>query len=160
MKKNKQQTKTAGENKNLCKRCSLKKYRKKMENNPLLILLADDDEVDRLIFTEALLELKIKTIVETFNNGEELMQWLNVKQEQLPHLLFLDLNMPCKNGLQCLKEIRSDEKLKNISVAIYSTSENERDKEETFRNGANVYINKPSDFNILKQVLEKALMAA
>ena len=131
-----------------------------MDKDPLLILLADDDEVDRLLFTEALSELKIKTIVETVNNGEELMKWLNEKQEHLPHLLFLDLNMPRKNGLQCLKEIRSMEKLKNISVAIYSTSQNEKDMEETFRNGANVYINKPSDFNILKQVLEKAVMAA
>lgn len=131
-----------------------------MDKNPLLILLADDDEVDRLLFTEALLELKIKTIVETVNNGEELMKWLNEKQEHLPHLLFLDLNMPRKNGLQCLKEIRSMEKLKNISVAIYSTSQNEKDMEETFLNGANVYITKPSDFNILKQVLEKAVMAA
>lgn len=131
-----------------------------MENNPLLILLADDDAVDRLLFTEAFSELKIKTIVKTVNNGEELMQWLNEKQEHLPHLLFLDLNMPRKNGLQCLKEIRTNEKLKNISVAIYSTSDNEKDMEETFRNGANVYITKPSDFNMLRQVLEKAVMAA
>lgn len=131
-----------------------------MKNNPLSILLADDDEVDRLIFKEAFLELKIKTIVKTVNDGVALMQWLNEKHEHLPHLLFLDLNMPRKNGLECLKEIRSNEKLKNISVAIYSTSNNEKGMEETFRNGANVYITKPSDFNILKQVLEKAVMAA
>lgn len=131
-----------------------------MESNPLLILLADDDEGDRLLFTEAFSELKIKTIVETVNDGVELMKWLNEKHEYLPHLLFLDLNMPRKNGLECLKEIRSNGKLKNIPVAIYSTSDNEKDVEETFRNGANVYITKPSDFNILKQVLEKAVMAA
>lgn len=130
-----------------------------MENIPLLILLADDDETDRLLFTEAFLEIKIKTIVETVNNGVELMQWLNEKHDHLPHLLFIDLNMPRKNGLQCLKEIRSNEKLKNISVAIYSTSDNESDVEETFRNGANIYITKPPDFTILKQVLEKAVMA-
>jgi CheY-like chemotaxis protein len=59
-----------------------------------------------------------------------------------------------------LKEIRSDEKLKNISVAIYSTSNNQKDVEETFSNGANVYITKPSDFNALKQVLEKAVITA
>jgi CheY-like chemotaxis protein len=131
-----------------------------MENTPLLILLADDDETDRLLFTEAFLEIKIKTIVETVNDGVELMQWLDEKYDHLPHLIFLDLNMPRKNGLQCLKEIRSNEKLKNISVAIYSTSGNEKDMEETFRSGANIYITKPSDFNTLKQVLEKAVMAA
>jgi CheY-like chemotaxis protein len=129
-----------------------------MNNKALNILLADDDLVDRLIFTEAFSELKIKTTVQTVNNGVELMKWLNEKDAHLPHLLFLDLNMPIKDGLQCLKEIRSDEKLKNISVAIYSTSNNQKDIEETFTNGANIYITKPSDFNILKQVLEKAVM--
>jgi CheY-like chemotaxis protein len=129
-----------------------------MNNKALNILLADDDLVDRLIFTEAFSELKIITTVQTVNNGVELMKWLNEKDALLPHLLFLDLNMPIKDGLQCLKEIRSDEKLKNISVAIYSTSNNQKDIEETFTNGANIYITKPSDFNILKQVLEKAVM--
>lgn len=131
-----------------------------MENKPLYILLADDDEVDRLLFTDAFSELKIKTIVKTVNNGIELMKWLNEKDTLLPHLIFLDLNMPIKNGLQCLKEIRSDEKLKNISVAIYSTSNNQKDIEETFSNGANVYITKPSNFNTLKRVLDKAVMTA
>jgi CheY-like chemotaxis protein len=131
-----------------------------MDNDPLFILLADDDEADRLLFTEAFSELKIKHIVVTVNNGVQLMDYLNKKENQLPQLLFLDLNMPCKNGLQCLKEIRSNEKLKDISVAIYSTSNSEKDMEETFCNRANIYIHKPADFNILKQVLEKAVMTA
>lgn len=131
-----------------------------MLSNPLQILLADDDENDRLLFTDAFSELKTKTIVQTVNNGIELMKWLNGKDTRLPHLIFLDLNMPIKNGLQCLKEIRSNETLKNISVAIYSTSNNQKDIEETFSNGANVYITKPSDFNTLKQILEKAVMIA
>ncbi|MFT6203859.1 MAG: CheY-like chemotaxis protein [Spirosomataceae bacterium] len=131
-----------------------------MENNPLNILLADDDEADRLLFTDAFSELKIKTIVQTVNDGIELMKWLNEKEALLPDLLFLDLNMPRKNGLECLKEIRSNEKLKNISVAIYSTSNSQRDIEETFVNGANTYITKPSDFNFLKKVLEKAVITA
>lgn len=131
-----------------------------MLSNPLQILLADDDENDRLLFTDAFSELKTKTFVQTVNNGIELMKWLNEKDTRLPHLIFLDLNMPIKNGLECLTEIRSDEKLKNISVAIYSTSSNQKDIEETFSNGANVYITKPSDFNTLKLVLEKAVMIA
>ncbi len=131
-----------------------------MLSNPLQILLADDDENDRLLFTDAFSELKTKTIVQTVNNGIELMKWLNEKDTRFPHLIFLDLNMPIKNGLQCLKEIRSNETLKNISVAIYSTSNNQKDIEETFSNGANVYITKPSDFNTLKQILEKAVMIA
>ena len=129
-----------------------------MEHAPLHILLADDDENDRLLFKDAFLELKIKTIVRTVNNGIQLMEWLNRKNIRLPDLLFLDLNMPRKNGLECLKEIKSNEKLKGISISIYSTSDNEKDIEETFLNGANVYITKPNNFSKLKQVLEKVVM--
>ncbi|MCF8255072.1 MAG: response regulator [Bacteroidia bacterium] len=128
-----------------------------MENKPLLILLADDDEADRLLFLEIFSGLRIKTIVETFKNGMELMQSLNKKDALLPHLLFLDLNMPLKGGMQCLKEIRSSEKLKSISVTIYSTSNNQKDMDESIFNGANTYITKPSNFNTLKQVLETAV---
>ena len=55
---------------------------------------------------------------------------------------------------------RSNKKLKDISIAIYSTSDSENDIEETFLNGANVYITKPNDFKLLKQVLEKTVMTA
>lgn len=130
-----------------------------MNNEPFHILLADDDEGDRLIFKEALEELEIKPIVHTANNGMELMAYLAKENVRLPHLIFLDLNMPRKNGLECLKEIRSNEKLKDISIAIYSTSDNEKDMEETFLNGANIYITKPYDFNMLKQLLYKAVTA-
>lgn len=129
-----------------------------MDNEPLHIILADDDESDRLLFTEAFLELKIKTIVRTVNNGVQLMDLLNTEYIRLPNLLFLDLNMPRKNGLECLKEIRSSKKLKDISVAIYSTSANEKDIEETFLNGANVYITKPNNYTMLKKVLERAVL--
>lgn len=130
-----------------------------MEKKPLYILLADDDESDRLLFKEALQELEMNLSVNTVNNGVELLAFLNEKNAQLPHLIFLDLNMPRKNGLECLKEIRSIEKLKDISIAIYSTSDNENDIEETFMNGANVYIAKPNDFSMLKQLLYKAVAA-
>ncbi|MDP3436988.1 MAG: response regulator [Bacteroidales bacterium] len=131
-----------------------------MNNEPFQILLADDDEGDRLLFKLAFSELKIKTVVRTVNDGAQLMEWLNVEEIPVPYLLFLDLNMPLKNGLECLKEIKSNEKLKDIFIAIYSTSDNEKDMDETFYNGANVYITKPNDFNILKEILEKVVMSA
>lgn len=131
-----------------------------MNNPPFHILLADDDEADRFIFTEAFSELKIQTIVKTVNDGDQLMEYLGNADNKMPHILFLDLNMPRKNGLECLKEIRGNEKFKDVSIAIYSTSDNEKDMEETFQGGANVYITKPADFNTLKQVLERAVMTA
>jgi CheY-like chemotaxis protein len=131
-----------------------------VKNAPIHILLADDDESDRLLFKEALEELKIKTQVETVNNGVQLMEYLSNNEKLLPQLLFLDLNMPRKNGLECLKEIRSNKTMDEMSIAIYSTSASDKDVEETFLKGANVYIKKPSDFNVLKQVLEKVVMTA
>lgn len=106
------------------------------------------------------MDLEIKTIVSTVNNGMKLMEWLNTKNIRLPDILFLDLNMPRKNGLECLKEIRGNEKLKNICVVIYSTSDNKKDMEDTFLNGANIYVIKPNNFNTLKKILEKAVMTA
>lgn len=124
---------------------------------PLSILLADDDAADRLLFTEAFEQLKTRTVVRTVNNGTQLMDYLNKADTQLPHLLFLDLNMPRKNGIECLKEIKSNERLKDICIAIYSTSASDSDVEETFTGGANVYIKKPSNFEVLKKALSNII---
>ena len=124
-----------------------------MRPNNLHIMLADDDEDDRLFFKEAFEEVKIKYDITAFNDGEQLMHYLNENENPLPDIIFLDLNMPRKSGIECLKEIRANERLQKISVAIYSTSSSEQDIEDTFVAGANVYIKKPNDFNMLKKVL-------
>ncbi|AWM12729.1 response regulator [Flavobacterium sediminis] len=124
-----------------------------MQKDFLLITLADDDEDDRMFFTDAFEELKINTVVNTFENGQELMDFLNHPESVLPNIIFLDLNMPIKNGMDCLKEIKQNDRLKDIAIAIYSTSSSDADVEETFVLGANIYIKKPSDFNMLKKVL-------
>lgn len=124
-----------------------------MEKEYIHIILADDDEDDRLFFTDAFEELKINTKVNTFNDGVELMNYLNDPEALLPNVLFLDLNMPRKNGLECLSEIKADERFNDIAIAIFSTSSSEEHIEETFVRGANIYIKKPSDFNTLKKVL-------
>lgn len=129
-----------------------------MSNEPIYILLADDDEDDRLFFCDAFEEIKIKTVVQTVNNGQELMEHLAQRDTVLPHVLFLDLNMPFKTGIECLDEIKKIDHLKDVAVAIYSTSASESDIEETFVKGANVYIKKPSDFSALKKVLSEVIM--
>jgi CheY-like chemotaxis protein len=129
-----------------------------MNSRILKILLADDDEADRLLFKEAFDELNAGTSVETVNDGVELMELLKKSEpKNLPNIIFLDINMPRKDGLECLKEIRANKNLKDVSVAIYSTSSSQSDMEETFLNGANVYIHKPNDFQILKMVLKKSI---
>lgn len=124
-----------------------------MEKEYIHIILADDDEDDRMFFTDAFDELKINTKVQTYNNGVELMNYLKKEDCILPNILFLDLNMPKKNGIECLHEIKAEKRFDDIAIAIYSTSSSEEHIEETFVNGANIYIKKPSDFASLKKVL-------
>ena len=128
-----------------------------MNDDALHILLADDDEDDRLFFKDAIEEIKVKTIVRIVEDGVQLMDYLNKPEISLPNVVFLDLNMPRKNGMECLKEIRSNHKLKDLSDVIYSTSASEEDIEATFVKGANVYIKKPNDFDELKRVLGQVL---
>ncbi|GEP50902.1 response regulator [Flavobacterium noncentrifugens] len=122
--------------------------------DPIQIFLADDDEDDRNFFSEAITELKMENRVTTFKDGKDLMDYLEKPDSRLPHILFLDLNMPCKTGFDCLKEIRANSRFKDISIAIYSTSSSEKDIEETFVGGANIYIKKPNDFSKLKKVIK------
>lgn len=124
-----------------------------MQQDSILITLADDDEDDRLFFIDAFEELKINTIVNTFNNGKELLNYLNHSDTILPNIIFLDLNMPILNGIECLKEIKLNDKFKDIVIAIYSTSASDQDVEDTFVLGANIYIKKPSNFDNLKKIL-------
>ena len=128
-----------------------------MQNHPIYVLLADDDEDDRLIFKEAFDNIKMKTVVKTVNDGMELMEHLTDNRNTLPHMLFLDLNMPRKSGMECLMEIKQIDYLKEIAIVIYSTSASEQDIEDTFVKGANVYIKKPNDFTTLKNLLEEVI---
>lgn len=123
-------------------------------HDPMNILLADDDQDDRAFFSEALQELKMNNNLTLFKDGKELLDYLENTANTLPHVLFLDLNMPGKSGLDCLKEIRANSRFKEISIAIYSTSASEKDIEDTFIKGANIYIKKPNDFIVLKKVIK------
>lgn len=128
-----------------------------MQIEILNIVLADDDLDDQFLFKKAIEESNVKTNLLIFSNGGEIMNYLHNQNNNIPDLIFLDLNMPIKNGLQCLKEIRSDKRLKDISVAIYSTSNSQKDIDSTFLNGANVYIHKPSSFEGIKKVFKQVL---
>ena len=121
------------------------------------IILADDDEDDRNFFKQAIKELDLNTKLTVFNTGDTLLDYLESLDSELPHILFLDLNMPCRIDNDCLKEIRNIANLKNLTVAIYSTSNSEKDIHNTFIGGANVYIHKPSDFEVLKSVIREVL---
>ena len=91
---------------------------------------------------------------ETAKDGSQLMNMLNAS-ESLPDIIFLDLNMPGKNGKKCLEEIRGNKKFAKVQVVIYSTSVSKKDIDDTFSLGANLYIRKPNTFKELTEVIKK-----
>jgi CheY-like chemotaxis protein len=121
------------------------------------ILLADDDNDDCQFFKEALEELPLTTQLTTVHDGDQLMHLLTKETDRLPDVLFLDLNMPRKNGFTCLKEIKRDKKLTHLPVIIFSTSFDENVADLLYKNGAQYYICKPADFSHLKNVIHEAI---
>lgn len=124
------------------------------------VLLADDDIDDQNFFKKALEVVPLITNLTTVSDGEELMAYLSENSERLPHVLFLDINMPRKNGFECLKDIKANEKLKNLPVVMFSTSNSQDKISILFKTGADVYVRKPSDFLELVQVIHHALPVA
>lgn len=131
-----------------------------MKSKQLNILLADDDTDDCNFFKQALNELSLSTHLTTVHDGVQLMNYLSENSEQLPNILFLDINMPQKNGLECLSEMKQNAKLKDLPVVMFSTSNSWDTINTLFKTGADVYIHKPSDLQQLKQVIHHALPIA
>jgi len=119
------------------------------------IFLADDDEDDRLLFMEALHEIAVDIQLTTVTDGEQLMEKLD--PQKLPDVVFLDLNMPRKDGFQCLLEIRRNEKLRSLPVIIFSTSFQPDAVERLYDSGAHYYIRKPSNFENFKNLILEAI---
>ena len=131
-----------------------------MNIKQLNILLADDDEDDRYFFDRALKEIPISTCLTTVYDGEQLMNYLSENSENLPDVLFLDINMPRKNGFNCLSEIKHNKTLQDINVVMFSTTNSQDAITMLFKGGAQVYIHKPNDFKQLIEVINHALPIA
>jgi DNA-binding response OmpR family regulator len=123
----------------------------------LNILLAEDDKEDCNLFKEALEELPVSAQLTTLHNGEQLMKWLTKKQNKLPDVLFLDLNMPRKNGFASLGAIKRNDKLDMLPVIILSSAPEEFKVKQVFNDAAHYYVRKPTEFSELKNVIYKAL---
>jgi len=120
------------------------------------IFLAEDDEEDVSIFTEALNELKKEVSLSVARDGKYLMEILQ-KAAELPDMIFLDLNMPLKNGFQCLKEIKSNQDWKDIRIVVLSTSSDSRQIKTAYSEGADLYLTKPAKFSDLITKLDLCL---
>ncbi len=128
-----------------------------MKDLKLHLLLADDDLDDCEFFQDALKYIDHPVNLSVVNNGVELMDFLLSERAVHPDVLFLDLNMPKKSGLQCLAEIKSSDTLSHIPIIIFSTSLDKTVVKDMFNLGANHYIQKPGQFSSLKMVLKKAI---
>ncbi|MDZ7755812.1 response regulator [Rhodohalobacter sp.] len=123
----------------------------------LSIILAEDDPDDRLLFKEAIEELPVSVQLKMFKNGEELMTWLTGKTNKMPDALFLDLNMPRKNGFATLSDIKKNANLEDLPVFIFSTATKNEMIKQVYKDAAHYYIRKPVQFNDLKKLIYKSL---
>jgi DNA-binding response OmpR family regulator len=117
--------------------------------------LADDDVDDRILFKDAIEQIKQNVSLKLVANGKELMEYLSDESNPLPDFIFLDLCMPDKNGFQCLEEIRSNDRFKNLCVIIYSFSSQLEDIQMSLNKGANLYFSKSSTFQELVNRLRR-----
>jgi CheY-like chemotaxis protein len=128
-----------------------------INSSPLQVIFADDDEDDHFFFEKALDEISIATDLTCFINGEDLIQFLSKNILHLPDIIFLDLNMPRKNGLDCLIEIKQNKKLQHIPVIIYSTAYHKDILDCLYESGAFHCIRKSSDGKQTKKTITAVL---
>jgi CheY-like chemotaxis protein len=120
------------------------------------VLLAEDDEEDVLLFETVLSELNQDIIVTVATDGNVLMALLK-QATILPEMIFLDLNMPHKNGFECLSEIKGNAQWNSIKIVILSTSSQKQQIETAYDNGADLYLAKPVSYTRFKNMVEKCL---
>jgi CheY-like chemotaxis protein len=131
------------------------------DHKSAIILIAEDDEEDRMLTREAFAESKLIKKLHFVHDGEELMDYLNHRnkyedQERFPSpgLILLDLNMPRKDGREALREIKANPELKRIPIVVLTTSEAEEDIMKTYDLGVSSYITKPVTFQGLVEITE------
>jgi CheY-like chemotaxis protein len=126
--------------------------------NSMKILMTDDDSDDRLLALLEFKKLNAAHSIDFVTDGVELIEYLNAriaKNRELPDLILLDLNMPRKDGREALREIKSNPKLKQLDIIIFSTSTSEADKKYTLDLGAKSYIVKPNNQEQLTEIFSK-----
>jgi CheY-like chemotaxis protein len=124
---------------------------------PKSILLVEDDADDRMLFTDALNEVNSEVRLKTASHCEDGIDSLIKPQDELPDMVVMDINMPGKNGLECLEDIRNHARLRKIPVIILSTDTDLDVIKDAYRRGANFYISKPNSFDALKKEVRKIL---
>ena len=120
------------------------------------VLLADDDQDDRELFSEALASLDSNIAYEGVEDGKEALEKLQTKATR-PSIIFLDINMPVMSGWDVLKQLKSNDQYEDIPVIVYSTSSGLREKKTAFDLGALCFVTKPDDIKLIRGMLEIVL---
>ncbi len=126
----------------------------------MYILIADDDPDDRLMAREALNQTWPPSQVFCVEDGEELLDFLHNRGEYennphpTPDLVLLDLNMPRKNGVEALREIKSTPEFRQLPVVVLTTSREEEDIYRTYDLGVNSFITKPVTYEALLNTMK------
>lgn len=131
-----------------------------MNKSPLhtkTILVAEDDEDDYLLFKEATSNYAEDLNLVWVKDGVELMEILLGNEALVADMLFLDINMPRKNGFECLTEIRKNPGLVDLPIVVFSTSNDSVLVSWMYKSGANLFLCKPGSFNQLKSAIVKAI---
>ncbi len=110
------------------------------------VMLVEDDNVDAMTVKRALKELKVANELTRAVNGEEALEHLRDAANEAPCVIFLDLNMPKMNGIEFLKIVKADERLRKIPVVVLTTSKEDQDKAESFKLSVAGYIVKPVNY--------------
>ncbi|WP_176884835.1 response regulator [Dyadobacter soli] len=126
------------------------------QNNGQLIFLAEDDHDDIYLFERALNGLKTGHGLRVFGNGKELLDALKAAGAKEPDIVFLDINMPVQNGLECLLNIRKHYS-KELPVFLFSTAQDRLTVEQARKLGATGYLSKPSSMEELSSLLTNVL---
>jgi DNA-binding response OmpR family regulator len=121
----------------------------------LKIILAEDDRDDSFLFQEALNRMPIETRLHLAQDGELFIEMLHT--QDIPDFIFLDLNMPKKDGYSCLVEIRSIKKMEKVPVIIMSTSSHAQSIQRAYEAGADMYVRKPDNFADLVKIIDFCL---
>lgn len=117
-----------------------------MADNNMIFIVEDSDE-DYFVALRAFKKAGMKNNIERAKDGVEALAYLQNKDNKLPNLILLDLNLPKKDGREVLNVLKQDEALKNIPVVVLTTSSDERDINACYKMGANSYIQKPVDIH-------------
>jgi CheY-like chemotaxis protein len=122
------------------------------------ILVIDDDNDDRELFSEALASVDPVIVCDQATDGAEAFKRLTSQEIDTPDIIFLDINMPVMNGWQFLMALKAEDLYKNIPVIVYTTSSNHKDKLIADDLGALCFITKPHAFGRLKNMLGIVVM--